>query len=124
MRQGTCCTSGMRRRCPDEAELRHEQIRRDWHGKRYRWRGFRIAPLCASAEQCNVLAFDLAGKDHKNVVQGWMPQLHLTARSFAALDAKCGNKKRCSFEFEGTLAKLVLSTQHLTSLQFHDVHIR
>lgn len=107
----------------DDADIRYEEIRRDYQGKRFRWQVHRIAALCPGTERCNVLPFDAGGEDHRKVVQGWMPKLQLTPETFAALDARCAGDQRCTFEFEGTLDKFVLSTEHLTSLHFNDIRV-
>ena len=107
----------------DDAEVRYEEIRQDYQGKRFRWKVHRITALCPGVERCNVLPFDAGGKDHRRIVQGWMPRLQLTPETSAALDARCTGEQRCTFEFEGTLSKFVLSTEHLTSLQFDDIRV-
>jgi hypothetical protein len=101
---------------------RLDAIRRDWQGKRYRWRAWVIPALCRSADRCNVSPFDRAGAD-RELVHGWMPRLAMAPTAFAALQEQCADRPRCQIEFEGTLTRLVLSTEHFTSLSFTDVSV-
>jgi hypothetical protein len=107
---------------PDEAEDALDRIRREWQGKRFRWKVYLVPALCPSAEGCHVVPFDRAGAD-RTILQGWMPRLELTPAAFAVLREQCGDRPRCDIEFEGTLSRLVLSTDDLTSLHFGDVRI-
>jgi hypothetical protein len=106
----------------DEAEDALDRVRRDFQGKRYRWTVYVMPALCPSAERCHVLPFDRAGAD-RTIMQGWMPRLELDADSFVALRRQCGDQPRCTIELEGTLSRLVLSTESLTSVHFGDVRI-
>jgi hypothetical protein len=106
----------------DEASLRLPEIRRDWIGKRYQWKVHVLPPMCASVESCNVMPFEIGEKD-RQIVQGWMPQLELTQDDFAAIQSACKGADRCTITFQGTLSKLVLSTEEFTSLGFSDVEI-
>jgi hypothetical protein len=107
---------------PDEAEDALDRVRREWQGKRFRWKVHLVPALCPSAERCHVVPFDRAGAD-RAIMQGWLPRLELAPAAFAALQAQCGDRPRCGIEFEGTLSRLVLSTDDLTSLHFGDVRI-
>jgi hypothetical protein len=107
----------------DAAAPRLLEIRRDWIGKRYQWKVDVIRAVCASAASCNVLPFDTGGAD-RHIVQGWMPQLELTEDAFAAIQRTCKDADRCTITFQGTLSKLVLSTEEFTSLGFTDVAIQ
>ncbi|WP_428266490.1 hypothetical protein [Haliangium sp.] len=107
---------------PDEAAVRLSEIQRDWQGKRYRWQVAVIPALCRAPQRCNVMPFDTGGTD-RAIVQGWLPRLDLDDDAFAAIEHSCRGKARCRIEFEGTLSKLVLSTDAFTSLGFHDVEI-
>jgi hypothetical protein len=107
---------------PDEAEDALDRIRREWQGERFRWKVYLVPALCPSAERCHVVPFDRAGAD-RAILQGWMPRLELAPAAFAALSEQCGDRPRCAIEFEGTLSRLVLSTDDLTALHFGDVRI-
>ena len=106
----------------DEAALRLPEIRRDWIGKRYQWEVGVFPAFCTSAERCRVLPFEIGEKD-RHIVQGWMPRLELTQDGFAAIQSACKGAERCRIKFRGTLSKLVLSTEELTSLGFSDVEV-
>ncbi|HWN69150.1 MAG TPA: hypothetical protein VNM90_16035 [Haliangium sp.] len=106
----------------NEAGLRLPEIRRDWIGKRYQWEVGVIPAFCASIESCHVLPFEIGAKD-RHIVQGWLPRLEVTQDGFAAIQSACKGAERCRIEFRGTLSKLVLSTEELTSLGFSDVEI-
>lgn len=118
--------SAAERLAPDRADERYHQIYRDFRGKRYRWTAYRIAALCPSARRCNVVPF--AADHRQKSTQGWMPRLELSEDAFAALESRCAaatdSKGYCKFQFEGTMSKLVVSTQHLTAMTFSDVRIR
>lgn len=104
----------------DDPELGYDHVRKNWIDKRYRWTVYRIAPLCRSTGQCNVLPFDRAGRDVK-IVQGWMPRLEIDEADMKAIEAACGDRGRCELSFEGTMSSLVLSVDKPTSIEFSDV---
>jgi hypothetical protein len=106
----------------DGAALALAEVRRDWLGKRLRWQVHVIPALCKRPDLCHVLPFDRAGPD-RAVVHGWMPELHLDLPTFAALQATCAGKPRCTVSIEATLGGLELSTEYPTSLAFHDVRV-
>jgi hypothetical protein len=106
----------------DEAALRLPEIRRNWISKRYEWKVHVIPALCATAESCHVMPFEIGEKD-RHIVQGWMPRLELTPDGFAAIQSACKGLDRCTITFRGTLSKLVLSTEEFTALGFSDVEI-
>jgi hypothetical protein len=106
----------------DEAALRLPEIRRNWIGKRYQWKVHVVPALCASVESCHVMPFEIGEKD-RHIVQGWMPRLEVTQDGFAAIQSACKSADRCTITFQGTLSKLVLSTEEFTSLGFSDVEI-
>ena len=104
----------------DDADVILYEVRQSWLGKRFRWQVFYVPVLCRDAKQCHVMPFDRAGED-KRIVQGFLPRLALPESALASLRARCAGQARCAFRFEGTLSQLVLSTEHLTRLQFSDV---
>jgi hypothetical protein len=106
----------------EDPELAYARVRKDWLGKRYRWSVYRIAPLCRSAESCNVLPFDRGGRDAR-VVQGWMPRLALDDGAMKAIAARCGDLPRCEIAFEATLSQMTLSLDKPTSLAFDQVAV-
>lgn len=106
----------------EEPQLAYDQLRKDWLEHRMRWTVYRIAPLCRSADSCNVLPFDRTGRDAK-VVQGWMPRLELGDDDLRAIESRCGDQPRCEIQFEGTVSQLVLSVDQPTSLTFSNVDI-
>lgn len=106
----------------DDADAVWHEVRRDYHGKRFTWTVFYSPALCAAADRCHVIPFDRTGQD-KKIVQGWMPRLALSADEFARLQKTCAGKQRCQVRFTGTLHRLTLSADHMTSLSFTDVEI-
>lgn len=106
----------------DDSDLVWNEVRRDYHGKRFTWTVLYLPVLCREAARCNVAPFDRTGAD-KKIIQGWMPRLEMSDAEFAKLKNQCGTKARCQFRFEGTLYHLTLSPDHLTALRFNDVKI-
>ncbi|MBT8494964.1 MAG: hypothetical protein KJO07_18085, partial [Deltaproteobacteria bacterium] len=79
------------------------RVRRDWQGRRYRWRAYVVGSLCATPNACNVLVTDRLGAD-RDVVVGWMPRLHLSGVAHRRLAAGCAGPGRCEIRFEGTMS--------------------
>jgi hypothetical protein len=104
----------------DDADAAYDRIRTSWLGKRVMWTVDVVPALCRSAESCHALAFDRLGAD-RAVVQGWMPRLRLDQAGFAALEARCAGRARCSVTVAATVAELTLSTDEPTSLTLADV---
>lgn len=106
----------------DEAEARLSAIRHDWQGKRYRWKVFYVEATCRTADTCHVVPFDRSGAD-RAILQGWLPRLDISEKDLLQLRQRCSGKPLCKFELEGTLSRLVLSTDELTSLHFSEVRV-
>jgi hypothetical protein len=104
---------------------RYDAIRRDWTGKRVRWRVGFVPAMCRTAGRCNVLAFDRSSTSSpgRRVVQGWMPRLQLAAESDAALRAACASHARCAVDVEATVAALTLSTEEFTAVELAEPRI-
>jgi hypothetical protein len=105
----------------DDADRRGTwtEVRTRWQGQRVRWTVTRQKSLCTTPERCNVAAFPI----QRPAQHGWMPKLALTPEMFAKLEARCGAAEQCDVTVEGTLAELVVSAEHPTSMKLTDVRI-
>ena len=94
-----------------------------WEGQRYQWTVNFLSPFCPSEVGCHVVPFDRGGKD-KDIVQGWSPELEITAAQWQRLSQACAQSdEQCRLTFEGTLSSFRISTEELTRLTFSDISL-
>jgi hypothetical protein len=94
-----------------------------WQGERYQWTVNFLSAFCPNEEGCHVVPFDRGGKD-KDIVQGWSPELEISAEQWQRLSKACAAEEGlCQLTFEGTLSNFRISTQELTRLTFSDVSV-
>ena len=94
-----------------------------WQGERYEWTVNFLTSFCPNENGCHVVPFDRGGKD-KDIVQGWSPELKLSAEQWRELSDACSQSEgHCPVTFRGTLSKFRISTQELTRLTFTDVKL-
>ena len=94
-----------------------------WEGQRYQWTVNFLSAFCPSEDGCHVVPFDRGGKD-KDIVQGWSPELGITAAQWQRLSSACAKTdEQCQLTFEGTLSSFRISTEELTRLTFSDISL-
>lgn len=96
------------------------EVQNRWQGQVLRWEVTRIKTLCATAEQCHVVAFPVM----RPAQRGWLPEVELAPGQFAALEASCRDQEQCKITIEGTLAELHGSSEVPTRLKFSNVMIK
>ena len=96
------------------------EVQHRWQGQVLRWEVTRIKRLCATPEQCHVVAFPVMRPEQR----GWLPQVELAPGQFAALESACRDQESCKITIEGTLAELHVSSELPTRLKFSNVTIK
>ncbi len=105
----------------DDADQRGtwSEVKRRWEGQVLRWTVTRQRVLCATAEACNVSAFQI----RRPAPAGWLPTLRFAPGQFAALEARCGGQDLCEVTIEGKLEKLQVSGELPTNLELTGVTV-
>jgi hypothetical protein len=107
----------------DERAFSFANLSDAWQGERYEWTVNFLSSFCPNENGCHVVPFDRGGKD-KTIVQGWSPELKLSAAQWERVSSACAaTEGPCRLTFEGTLSQFRISTEELTRLTFSDVSV-